>query len=160
LNQIGATIKPWRFLERILNEKLGAVFLAYHGDSLIGFLMLLISSKTAIYWISGIEASASRYRPMNALLDSAIRWSHRKGISVFNFGESYRGRLGLVRFKEGWGPESAQKTITIRTYRPGIQRTWRVLEPVARRAYAIWDQWRRPFSKQFLNSTQSSIEVY
>jgi hypothetical protein len=32
--------------------------------------------------------------------------------------------------------------IAVRTYRPAIQRTWRLLEPAARRSYALWDRYR------------------
>jgi hypothetical protein len=148
MKQIGATIKPWRFLEQIIQKKLGAVFLACHGNRMIGFLMLLVSSKMAIYWISGMDSSATTFRPMNALLDSAICWSHRKRIPLFNFGESFGARPGLVRFKMGWGPEPAQNTVITRIYRPMIRQIWRALEPIARRGYAIWDQWRWPFFRQ------------
>jgi hypothetical protein len=148
MKQIGATIKPWRFLEEVIKNKLGAAFMACHDKRLIGFLILQVSSKMAIYWISAMDSAAITFRPMNALLDSAICWSHQKGIPVFNFGESYRGRPGLVRFKEGWGPAAAQNTATIRTYRPVTQRIWRLLEPIARRTYTWWDQWQRPFSEE------------
>ena len=81
---------------------------------------------------------------MNALLDAAIAWSHAEGIPRFSLGESH-GRPGLVRFKQGFGPEPGQHMIAVRTYRPAVQRTWRLLEPAARRTYALWDRYRTSF---------------
>lgn len=78
---------------------------------------------------------------MNALVDAAIAWSHAQGIPRFSFGESH-GRPGLVRFKQGFGPGPGQHMLVVRAYRPGIQRTWRLLEPAARRTYALWDRCR------------------
>ena len=76
---------------------------------------------------------------MNALLDAAIEWSHGAGIPRFSFGESH-GRAGLLRFKQGFGPRSGRHVVAVRTYRPGLQRAWKILEPAARRSYATWDR--------------------
>jgi hypothetical protein len=78
---------------------------------------------------------------MNALLDAAIEWSHAAAVPQFSFGESH-GRAGLLRFKRGFGPRSGRHMIAVRTYRPGIQRAWSMLEPAARRTYATWDRCR------------------
>lgn len=141
MQEIGATVKPWRFIEGIVAERLGVPFVAWQGGRAIGFLILLATPGIAIYWISAIAPEAARARPMNALLDAAIAWSHGEGIRRFSFGESH-GRPGLVRFKQGFGPGRGRHMIAVRTYRPGIQRTWRLLEPAARRTYALWDRCR------------------
>jgi hypothetical protein len=144
MRQLGATAKPWRFLEAVVAERLGVPFAATHAGRMVGLVILLVSPRMAVYWVAGMDAQAAGLRPMNALVDAAIRWCHGRGIPLFSFGESFRGRPGLVRFKEGWGPARAANTVTLRTYRPWVQRTWRVLEPLARRGYAAWDGWRRP----------------
>ena len=141
MEAIGGTVKPWRFIEGVVAERIGIPFVAYQDLRAIGFLILLATPGIAIYWISAIEPSASGARPMNALVDAAIAWSHAQGIPRFSFGESH-GRPGLVRFKQGFGPGPGQHMLVVRAYRPGIQRTWRLLEPAARRTYALWDRCR------------------
>jgi len=141
MEEIGATVKPWRFIEGIVAERIGTPFVAYQGDRPVGFLILLATPGIAIYWISASDPAASQARPMNALLDAAIAWSHGQGILKFSLGESH-GRAGLVRFKQGFGPGPGEHVVVVRAYRPGIQRTWRMLEPVARRSYALWDRCR------------------
>jgi GNAT acetyltransferase-like protein len=147
MEQIGATVKPWRFVEGILSEKIGTAFVAYQRERPVGFLILLVTPAIAIYWISAMDPSASGARPMNAMLDAAIAWSHAKGIPRFSFGESH-GRPGLVRFKEGWGPGLGENLVMVRTYRPGLQKAWRMLEPVARRSYVLWDRCRSSISQR------------
>jgi nucleoside-diphosphate-sugar epimerase len=137
--EIGATVKPWRFIEGIVSERLGVPFVARQDGRAIGFLILLVTPGIAIYWISAIEPAASRNRPMNALLDAAIGWAHANGIPRFSFGESH-GQPGLVRFKDGFGPEPGRHMVAVRTYRHVVQRSWRLLEPAARRTYALWDR--------------------
>lgn len=141
MQEIGATVKPWRFIEGILAERLGVPFVARQGGRAVGFLILLATPGIAIYWISAIDPGVSRARPMNALLDAAIAWTHEQRIPRFSFGESH-GRQGLVRFKQGFGPEAGRHIVAVRSYRPGVQRTWRLLEPAARQTYAVWDRCR------------------
>jgi GNAT acetyltransferase-like protein len=142
MDRVGGTAMPWRFIEALLREKLAVSFVAKRDGLPIGFVILLASPQMAIYWISAAELSASAFRPTNALINHAIRWCHERRIPVFNFGESPEERPGLDRFKEEWGTAPAVSTVTIRIYRPRIQRFWRMLEPVARRTYAIWDRYR------------------
>lgn len=142
MDRIGGTVKPWRFIEALLREKLAVSFVAQRDGHPIGLVILLVSPRMAIYWISAAELSASTFRPTNALVNHAIRWCHSRKISVFSFGESPGEREGLVRFKEEWGTTSAESTVIIRIYRPWIQKIWHKLEPVARRTYAVWDRWR------------------
>ncbi len=141
MQEIRATVKPWRFIEGIIAERLGVPFVARQGGRAVGFLILLATPGIAIYWISAIDPATSRARPMNALLDAAIAWTHGRGIPRFSFGESH-GRPGLVRFKQGFGPEAGRHIVAVRSYRPGVQRTWRLLEPAARQTYAVWDRCR------------------
>ncbi|HEX5385136.1 MAG TPA: GNAT family N-acetyltransferase [Gemmatimonadales bacterium] len=147
MQQIGATVKPWRFIEGVVTQRIGLPFVAHLGGRAIGFLILLATPGIAIYWISAMEPDASRTRPMNAMLDAAIAWSHAEGIPRFSFGESH-GRSGLVRFKQSFGPEMSQHVVMVRTYRPMIQRSWSLLEPAARRSYALWDRWRAPLARR------------
>jgi hypothetical protein len=142
MDRIGGTAKPWRFIEALLREKLAVPFVAQRDGSLIGLVVLLVSPRMATYWISAADSAASKFRPTNALVDHAIHWCHDRKISFFNFGESHRERPGLVRFKKEWGTSPTESTMVIRIYRSWIQRIWRELEPVARRTYAVWDQWR------------------
>ena len=141
MREIGATVKPWRFIDGIIEQRLGVPFVARQRALPVGFLILLVTPAIAIYWISAIEPRAAGARPMNALLDAAIEWSHGAAIPRFSFGESH-GRPGLLRFKQGFGPQSGRHMVAVRTYRPGIQRAWRMLEPAARRTYAAWDRCR------------------
>jgi hypothetical protein len=144
MDRIGGTAKPWRFIEALLREKIAVSFLARRNEHPIGLVILLVSPRMAIYWISAAEPSASRFRPTNALVNHAICWCHDRKIPVFSFGESAGERSGLIRFKEEWGTTPAESVVITRVYRPWIQRTWHTLEPVARRTYAAWDRWRTP----------------
>jgi hypothetical protein len=104
----------------------------------VGFLILLVAPGVAVFWISGCDPARSRARPMNAMLGSAVRWAHARGVRRFSLGESH-GRPGLVRFKQGWGPAGCHNTVMVRVYRPAIARLWGALKPTARRTYAAWD---------------------
>ena len=146
--QIGVTPKPWRFLKGVLEKKLGVTFLAQWKGRTVALLILLVSPRASLFWTSAMDKSASTCRPMNALMDTAIRWSHGQNIPVFNFGESFRGRPGLVSFKMNWNPVQAFNTVTIRTYRPWVRWAWLALERPARRGYAIWDAWKHPFQDE------------
>ncbi|HET7601134.1 MAG TPA: GNAT family N-acetyltransferase [Gemmatimonadales bacterium] len=138
MKQIGATVKPWRFTEGILQQRIGIPFVAYRTGAPVGFLVLLPAPRIAIYWISAFDPRASRARPMSAMLDAAIGWAHGRGIARFSFGESH-GRPGLERFKDGFGPAHATHSVVVRAYRPAAYHAWHALEPVARRSYAVWD---------------------
>jgi hypothetical protein len=144
MRAIGGTAKPWRFLEALAAAGLAVPFVADREGRPLGLVVLLVCPRMAVYWVAGTDVRAAALRPMNALVDAAIRWCHGRGIPLFSFGESFGGRPGLVRFKRGWGPTGGSSTVTLRTYRPWVQRTWRLLEPLARRGYAAWDGWRRP----------------
>jgi hypothetical protein len=144
MKRMGVTPKPWRFLQGILESGLGVAFLAQRDARTIALLVLLVSPGVAIFWTSAMDDAASASRPMNALVDAAIRWAHCKGIPLFNFGESYAGRPGLVRFKSVWGPRPAQNTVTIRTYRPWVRQAWLAVEQPVRRTYAVWDAFWHP----------------
>jgi hypothetical protein len=146
MDRLRGTAKPFRFIEALLREKLAVSFVAQRDGRPIGILILLVSPRMAIYWMSATELSASTFRPTNALVNHAIRWCHNRKIPVFNFGESPGERTGLIRFKEEWGTTPAKSTVTIRAYRPWIQRTWHTIEPAARRIYAVWDRWRTSIS--------------
>lgn len=142
MDRIGGTPKPWRFIEALLREKLAVPFVARLNGLPVGLVILLVSPRMAIYWLSAADRSASRFTPTNALVTRAIGWCHDRKIPVFSFGEHAGERPGLIRFKEEWGPTPAESMVITRVYRPWIQRTWYALEPVARRTYAAWDRWR------------------
>ena len=138
MREVGAVVKPWRFVEALVAERIGVPVVAWQGGRPVGFLILLIAPGVAVFWISGCDPGLSRARPMNAMLGAAIRWAHARGVRRFSLGESH-GRPGLVRFKQGWGPRECHNTVMVRVYRPAIARLWSALEPTARRAYAAWD---------------------
>jgi lipid II:glycine glycyltransferase (peptidoglycan interpeptide bridge formation enzyme) len=142
MNRLGATSKPWRFIEALLHDRLAVAFLARRDTRVIGIVVLLVSRRMATYWISAADPTASACRPTNALVDHALRWCHGRGIGSFSFGESQPDRPGLVRFKEGWGTQRMHSTTVLRVYRPRVQRMWSALEPMVRRSYAVWDQLR------------------
>ena len=142
MKRLGATSKPWRFIEALLRNGLAVAFLARRDARVIGIVVLLVSSRMATYWLSAADPATSAYRPTNAMVDSAIRWCHRRGIKLFSFGESQPDRPGLVRFKEGWGTQKFHSTTVLRVYRPRIQRVWSALEPTVRSSYAAWDKLR------------------
>ncbi len=146
MNRLGGTSKPWRFIEALLRNELAVAFLARHNTNLIGIIILLVSRRMATYWIAAADPSASQLRPTNAMVDHAIRWCHNRGIGLFSFGESPQDRPGLVRFKKGWGTETAQSITVLRIYRPHVRRMWITLEPTMRRYYALWDQFRHGVS--------------
>jgi CelD/BcsL family acetyltransferase involved in cellulose biosynthesis len=143
MKRIGGTVKPWRFLESLFRDKLAVAFVALLDGRPIGLVILLVSPGMAMYWISAADDAASVSRPTNALVDTAVRWCHEQGISHFSFGESPGERPGLVRFKKGWHPTEYYSTAVLRVYRPWIHRMWVVLQPIARRAYAVLDKFVR-----------------
>ena len=55
MREIGATVKPWRFIDGIIEQRLGIPFVARQGGRPVGFLILLATPAVAIYWISAIE---------------------------------------------------------------------------------------------------------
>ncbi len=143
MRRLGATAKPWRFTAALLREKLAVAFVARLDGRPVGLVVLLVTQRMAKYWLSAADPAASTCRPTNALVHHAIAWCHERGIGLFNFGESYPERTGLVRFKEGWGTTRATSTVVVRIYRPRLRRLWvRALEPLARRTYAAWDRLR------------------
>lgn len=142
MRRLGGTAKPWRFIEKLLCEKLAIPFVAQKGGRPVGLVILLVSKNLAIYWISSANPAASSSRPTNALVDAAIRWCHQRAIGRFSFGETPGERPSLVKFKQGWNPESTYSTTVTRTYRPWVRRGWHVLQPTARNVYSIWDRSR------------------
>ncbi|MFN8179066.1 MAG: GNAT family N-acetyltransferase [bacterium] len=142
MSRLGATSKPWRFIEALLRDKLAVAFLARRDARPIALVVLLVSPRMASYWISAADPAASACRPTNALVDHAIRWCHARGIRRLSFGESQPDRPGLVRFKEGWGAETTCSTTVLRVYRPRVRQAWSALEPTVRRGYAVWDRLR------------------
>jgi hypothetical protein len=138
MQEIGSVVKPWRFVEALVAERIGVPVVARLGGRAVGFMILLVAPGVAVFWISGCDPSLSRARPMNAMLGAAVRWAHARGVRRFSLGESH-GRPGLVRFKQGWGPAPSHNTVLVRIYRPAIARLWSALEPTARRVYAAWD---------------------
>lgn len=139
MREVGAVVKPWRFVEALVAERIGVPVVAWQGGRPVGFLILLVAPGVAVFWISGCDPAVSRARPMNAMLGAAVRWAHARGVRSFSLGESH-GRSGLVRFKQGWGPAGCHNTVIVRVYRPAIARLWSALEPTARRVYAAWDR--------------------
>jgi hypothetical protein len=138
MREVGAVVKPWRFVEALVAERIGVPIVVWQGGRPAGFLILLVAPGVAVFWISGCDPSLSRARPMNALLGAAVRWAHARGVRRFSLGESH-GRAGLARFKQGWGPAGCHNTVIVRVYRPAIARLWGAPEPTARRVYAAWD---------------------
>lgn len=141
MREIGAAVKPWRFVEGLLRRELGVPFVARRDGRVAGFLVLLATPGVAIYWISAQHPEAAPARPMGAMLDAAVAWAHARGIPLFSLGESH-GRPGLIRFKQGFGPERAESVVVVRTYRPALQRGWHAVQPVAKRAYGAWERLR------------------
>jgi hypothetical protein len=138
MQEIGSVVKPWRFVEALVAERIGVPVVARQDGRPVGFMILLVAPRVAVFWISGCDPGLSRARPMNAMLGAAVRWAHARGIRRFSLGESH-GRPGLARFKQGWGPVGFHNTVVVRVYRPAIARLWSALEPTARRVYAAWD---------------------
>jgi nucleoside-diphosphate-sugar epimerase len=141
MREIGAAVKPWRFVEGLVRRELAVPFVARLHGGVAGFLVLLPTPSVAIYWISAQDPRAASVRPMPAMLDAAVEWAHARGIALFSLGESH-GRPGLIRFKQGFGPERAESVVVVRTYRPALQRAWRTVEPMARLAYGTWERLR------------------
>lgn len=142
MRHLRATVQPSRPVEALVREAIATPFLARHEGNTIGLLILLVCPSLAMYRPSAIDPASAGLRPMNALLDGAIRWAHENGIGCFGFGDSHGHRPGFVRFKRGWGPTDRYGTRIMRPYRRWTRRTWRLLEPTARQAYAAW-QWSR-----------------
>ena len=139
MREVGAVVKPWRFVEALVAERIGVPIVAWQCGQPVAFLILLAAPGVAVFWISGCNPAVSRARPMNAMLAAAVRWAHAQNVRRFSLGESH-GRSGLVRFKHGWGPARCHNTVIVRVYRPATAHLWSVLEPTARRVYAAWDR--------------------
>ena len=138
LKELGATVKPWEFVERVIDAGLAVTFVATYKDRPAGLVILLVAGDFSIYWLSAIDPSTAKYRTTNGLMDEAIRWLHERNISQFSLGESHGMGPGILRFKMGWGPEIRHSNLAAYAYRPRMQRVWRYLEPKSREAYALW----------------------
>jgi len=138
MKDLGATAKPWPFVERLIHRGLAVPVVASHNRQPAGLIVLLVAGNYGIYWLSAIDQSRRELRTTNGLMDRSIRWLHAKGISHFSLGEGHGMGKGVFRFKMGWGPEVKQSIHTRKVYRPRTQRLWRALEAPSRIAYAAW----------------------
>jgi len=102
--------------------------IAFVDDRAVAGVLLFHGRRTTLYWGSAMLKEYGNYSPVNALLQSAIYSSCRRGMEWFDFGAS--GKLDSVRaFKEGFGGKK-------RTYRnyAGSTLRYRVITG-ARRAW-------------------------
>jgi hypothetical protein len=137
MKALGATAKPWDFVERLAGEGLAKSFVAKSGGQPAGLVILLVAGNFAVYWLSAIDAATTGFRTTNGLINAAIRWLHARNVSYFSLGESHGMGPGIMRFKMGWGPEVHHSTFATYAFRPRMQRIWRSFEPTSRKAYAL-----------------------
>jgi hypothetical protein len=138
MKNLGATVKPWDFVERVIRGGLAVALVAKYEGRPAGLVILLVADGVSVYWLSAIDPATSEFRTTNGLMDAAVRWLHAKNVAYFSLGESHGMGPGILRFKMGWGPEVRHSTLATYVYRPKMRRVWRFLEPISREVYALW----------------------
>ncbi len=110
----GVPVQPRRFFkllrETLLEQGLGFIQLAYHGDRCIAAAVFLHWHKTLTYKYGASDPGALNLRPNNLLFWSAIEWGHEHGFERFDMGRSDIDNAGLRAFKSRWGAEESLLT--------------------------------------------------
>jgi hypothetical protein len=118
----GVPVQPWRFfeliLQRLIDQGLGFILLAYHGDECLTAGLFLNWQTTLIYKFSASSDSGHDLRPNHLITWTAIRWGCENGYKVFDFGRTDITNDGLRTYKNRWGANEMPLTYSILSDNP------------------------------------------
>lgn len=107
--RLGVPVQPWRFFKllqsQVLEQGLGFLLFAYHGDTVLATGLFLHWQKSITYKYAASTQVAQDLRPNNLLTWEAISWACEHGLTQFDWGRSDLENEGLRRYKRGWGAE-------------------------------------------------------
>lgn len=116
----GIPVQPWIFftsLQRILENGLGFILLAYYNNQCISAGLFLHWGKTLTYKYSATDPRSYSLRPNHLITWTAIQWGCENTFTTFDFGRSDVEDKGLRSFKCRWG---AIETPLVYSYLPSI----------------------------------------
>lgn len=105
--RVGIKPKPYSLFRAIYDYMVpkgyAQFYIARYELEAVAGMVILKNRKMAIAWQEGYREDTLNLRPINALLDKAIRDATLQRIRVFNLGPSPPSRPGIVKFKESFG---------------------------------------------------------
>ncbi len=105
----GTPVQPRRFFElilkRLIEQDLGFILLAYHGDQCLAAGLFLHYHTTLAYKYAASDDRGQDLRPNHLINWTAIRWGCENSYQVFDFGRTDCENEGLKTFKNRWGAE-------------------------------------------------------
>jgi CelD/BcsL family acetyltransferase involved in cellulose biosynthesis len=117
----GVPIQPRRFFdllwERVLEQGLGTILLAYRGETALAGALFLAWNGTTIYKFGASDPEGWPLRPNHLLFWTAIRDACLRGDRSFDFGRTDVDNAGLRAFKSGWG--GVERPLVYSTLAPG-----------------------------------------
>jgi CelD/BcsL family acetyltransferase involved in cellulose biosynthesis len=141
----GLPTQPQRFFDlladRLFQQGLGFVLLAYKGDECLAGLVLLRWKQSLIAKYAASKKCTLSLRPNNLLFWDAIKWGCNNGYKVFDIGRSHIENEGLRRYKRGWGAREFPLSYSVLPTAPARPRVSRVVEKIAQtiiRRSPVW----------------------
>ena len=118
----GVPVQPRRYFEllwkRIIDAGLGFILLAHKDSVPMAGGVFLTYKTTLVAKYSASDSNYWRFRPNNLLFWTSIRWGCEHGYSLFDWGKTSVGNLGLRNFKSGWGSQESVLTYSVLSATP------------------------------------------
>jgi predicted ATP-grasp superfamily ATP-dependent carboligase len=97
---------PPRFYETLGRSLAGqfAFFHAIHQDRVVASALVLMSARTAYYFLNGSEEDTLQLRPNHLLQHVIMRWARDRGRTRYVMGGGRTADDGLFRFKRAFAP--------------------------------------------------------
>ena len=97
---------PKSFFETLISRMPGRVLLAHAvgGGKVLSSEMVLLSARTAYFYLGGTLAEAFASRPNDLLKHESFLKCREMGLKRFVLGGSYKAEDGLLRFKKSFAP--------------------------------------------------------
>lgn len=118
----GMPVQPWRYFdtlrEKIIDQGLGFVLLAYHDEKIIAGIVMLACCQTLTYKYGASYLDSLNLRPNDLLFQTAIQWGCEHGFKVLDFGRTDVANQGLRIFKSNWGADEIPLTYSFLTDKP------------------------------------------
>lgn len=113
--KVGIKPKPYSLFRAIFEYMVpkgyAQFYLARYELEAVAGMVILKNRRMAIAWQEGYREDALNLRPINALLDKAIRDATLQRIRIFNLGPSPPARPGIVKFKESFGAQPYEYSV-------------------------------------------------
>lgn len=79
------------------------LYLALHGNKLLGGLLMIWSPQVASYYIPCTLAESRNLQPSTVLIDAAMSEAQKRGMRYWNWESSPHRDSGVYQFKKKWG---------------------------------------------------------